>query len=132
MGRVNPDDDSTKDHVRGWGSSPPPDGGPTLFDVSDDHRLARNTDPVTSHMSIPSEGRRSSIKERLMKAFDEFGPMTAREACVKAEVIDGWKRVSEMKRDGILVAVMTRDCRITGKTAEVLQLRDQWRPDAAA
>ena len=81
----------------------PPPQPASLFDTGQDHRLARNTDPQTSHDAIPSPYRLGTAKARLLEVYRRGKPLTAREAAEVAQLErDGHKRVSDLKRDGWL------------------------------
>jgi len=82
---------------------PPTPNQASLTDTGQDHRLARNTDPQTSHDAIPSPYRLGTVKARLLEVYRRGTPLTAREAAEAARLErGGHKRVSDLKRDGWL------------------------------
>lgn len=83
---------------------PKPPQPASLLDTGQDHRLARNSDPQTSHDAIPSPYRLGSTKARILEVYRQAeGPLTPREAAELAGLErDGHKRVSDLRRDGWL------------------------------
>tara|TARA_Y100001973_G_C5149854_1_gene307471 strand:+ start:337 stop:642 length:306 start_codon:yes stop_codon:yes gene_type:complete len=70
---------------------------------------ARNTDPKESHKAA-RRFCRTGLKARLLAVYvDSIEPLTDEQAASLADVRQGWKRTSELIRDGLLVAVGTAE-----------------------
>lgn len=92
--------------------------------------LFRQTDPDTSRLGAESVAcNLAALRRRMLDAARDMGiPATARElaewaATHQGEVESLRKRSGELKRDGDLVVIGKRHCRITGKLAEVLTIK---------
>lgn len=70
---------------------------------------ARNTDPKESHKAA-RRFCRTGLRARLLAVYvDSLDPLTDEQAASLAGISHGWKRTSELLRDGFLVAVGTRE-----------------------
>ncbi|WP_434315880.1 hypothetical protein [Leifsonia sp. P73] len=93
-----------------------------MFLDGDSPRVHRN-DPVTSHLAADKSQRTvNSVRDRVLQLLAEQGPMAAFEVCDEYAERADWphvhhetprKRMSDMKRDGILVE--TGETRINGE-----------------
>jgi hypothetical protein len=117
----------------GWGdvvgALPPED---EVEGEGSDHTLARNTDPATSRAADAAlrarEGKANVIKpgthRHLALECFEFGPKTADDVGYQTGVNGIWKRVSDLKKMGLIKpnghTKMTRD----NRAAELLELTD--------
>lgn len=93
------------------------------------HHQSRGTDPVTSHEAAANldAAAVSHAQRVLLMQFVTAGPdgLTSREACRRAGMHEGWKRVSDLLRDGHLVDTgRTRRDPVTGRRARVLAAAD--------
>lgn len=64
-----------------------------------------------------SESHAKSIKAVIETLEISKYPLTGREICVSAGIEGLWKRLSEMRRMGIVIEKGKRQCTITGKTS---------------
>jgi len=88
-----------------------------------DPPLARNSDPRTSHEAAKAD--REGSKREIILAVRQYGAMCSGEIAEKLPHLEGvWKRVSELKRDGLLVVVGSTVYARTGKTQELLGMVD--------
>ena len=89
-----------------------------------DPPLARATDPATSHEGAQDvQPRRKSQKARLLEAFRSHGCLTAEEACRMAGLErGGWKRVSELVKEGALRRTGVQMTNASGSYADVLEI----------
>jgi hypothetical protein len=92
----------------------PPDFG--LFELPP---VARNSDPTTSHRGARAIQRKRPTLMALMLDIYRAHPngLTPAEACAIAGVTGGWKRVSDLKRTGQIVA--TGDIRDGGEVLTI-------------
>lgn len=88
---------------------------------------ARNTDPTTSKASARSLETREHLK-RLSATYQKAGHygLTDEQACELAGIAHGWKRCSDLRRLGFIVA--TGETR-TGKSGRA-QMVCRWQGDA--
>jgi hypothetical protein len=71
---------------------------------------------------VARDGLVGKLQARILSGVRRFGPATAREICRDAQVPEGWRRFSELRRDGHIKIVGERVCSVTGKTAMVWAL----------
>jgi beta-lactamase superfamily II metal-dependent hydrolase len=88
---------------------------------------ARTTDPETSHDGGQDARERAREYRRcLLRAYDLYGPMTAREAAIAAEGVPmdscWWKRVSELHADGYLMDTGQTSTSYTGSRQTIYQI----------
>lgn len=95
--------------------------------------LARATDPITSTLAVPDQHALSRLKSIAMKSARELcslhGDCTANE--IAAHAADGVigvesvrKRVNELRRAGLLIESTTRPCRVSGKLATAMRVKN--------
>lgn len=97
---------------------------PMLF--GDDFPRVHAADPETSHLAADkSQATVHSVRDRVLEILADLGPLAAFEVCDRySEMVEaqGWprvhhesprKRISDMKRDGILVE--TGEHRVNGE-----------------
>lgn len=105
-------------------------------------RNVRTHDPDTSHAAaVLTPMRRNTHKHQLLEVFDAALPLVhsgrlgdcalnAFEASARAELPPHscwWKRVSELKRDGLIVRISTRPDPRTGTDREAYIITDAGR-----
>lgn len=98
--------------------------------VSYTGRLARRGDPVTSRAAasdMDGSARQHSLKERALAALQQRDGMTAGEIAdylgLRHDQV--WRRISELKNDGKIVAGGARVWAGTGKAQEVWWLANE-------
>jgi len=112
---------------------------PTLFDDDRPAKIARDSDPDTSHAAademLPKLGK---LESRLLSAFRRW-PKTAREAADDAARLfnclegDGKhtetesyrKRYTGLLKRGRIIADGVKTCRVSGKTVTAYKLKDE-------
>lgn len=78
--------------------------GVTGLPMFDHIAIARDADTKTSHAGVDRIApKRSTIAATLLAVYRAYGPMTDREASIKAGVESGWKRCSDLRRAGFIV-----------------------------
>lgn len=66
--------------------------------------VVRDSDPITSHAAHDYiKAKRGTLAATLLQVYLAYGPMTDREASVKAGVESGWKRCSDLRKAGLIV-----------------------------
>lgn len=74
---------------------------------------------VQAYREIKSEGLLGELQRQVLLATRRYGPGTAREICSAAHIEGGWKRFSELARDGFVREEGERRCAVTGRKAIV-------------
>jgi hypothetical protein len=100
----------------------------------EDEPHARTTDPSTSHAADrANRPKRESQAIKLLRAYAEWGEMTDEEAALKAGIVGGWKRCSDLRNWKAIVptgdlrqtsmGVQAQVCGITQLGREMLDQR---------
>ena len=107
----------------------------TLFDIEPDGtltaRIARTSDPITSHQSAAEiEAKLGTMQSLMLSVIRHWGhPVTANEAAKECEVefsgrAESYrKRTLELLRQGLIEECGFRPCQITGKNAQTFKAR---------
>ena len=109
---------------------------PTLFDDERPPKIARDSDPETSHAAAAEMlPKLSVLEQRMLWTFRSDGPCTANEAAVIAEddylheKVQANAETYRKRYDGLLkksriVADGKKQCRISGKVATVYRIKE--------
>lgn len=93
---------------------------------------ARRTDPTSSHQAAAQLSSKHTMMRTLLNVFNAHAEagLTAEEACALAGYGPGdgaWKRVSDLKRQGLIVGTDRERVTASHRMAQVLTITDKGR-----
>jgi hypothetical protein len=79
---------------------------------------------IEAYMAIKESGQLSKCRLEAYEVLFHHGPLTATEVTVRHGVSNGWKRLSELKRFGVILETGVRPCSVTGHNATLWDVTD--------
>ena len=110
---------------------------PTLFDDERPAKIARDSDPDTSHdAAAEMQPKLSALESRMADVWRSNGPLTANEAAEIAVLTEYTqslganaetyrKRYTGLLKRGRIIADGVKTCRVSGKTVTAYKLKDE-------